>query len=106
MDVQFLSDKEITYFIKELDKDADGCISYAEIENKLDTISHELDLVPKQHHLHYESNADKERHQFLRRIMASEKDSIPAHQFPQTVRTWEIPSLDETKKTTKMSNLT
>jgi hypothetical protein len=94
---QYLSEKEITDFTQELDKDADGCISYSEIEQKLDVVSHELDPVPKEHHLHHESNGDHERHVFLRGIMASEKDSIPANQFAQTVKFWDIPSLKQTK---------
>lgn len=40
---------------------------------------------------------DQERHEFLRRIMASEKDCIPVNEFSRILKSWGIPSLEQKK---------
>lgn len=97
---QFLTDKEIDEFVSALDKDNDGCISYSEVEHGLDNAHKELVPKAKSHHLHHKDN-DEERHEFLRRLMGSEKDKIPTEDFKKTVRSWEIPSLEQDKQAAK-----
>lgn len=98
--IQFLTDKEIDEFISALDKDKDGCISYDEVEHGLDNAHQELVPKAKSHHLHHKDNED-ERHAFLRRLMGSEKDKIPAEEFKNLVRSWDIPSLEQDKQAAK-----
>ena len=97
---QTLTNEEIDRFVAALDKDKDGCISYQEIEKGLDDAHKELAPTAKSHQLHHEDR-ETERHEFLRRLMASEKDQIPAEQFKETVRKWEIPSMEQDKQAAK-----
>lgn len=97
---QYLTDKEVNEFVAGLDKDSDGCISYGEIERGLDDAHKELAPEVKGHHFHHPDRAD-ERHEFLRRMLASEKDKIPAEDFKRTVRSWNIPSMEQDKKAAK-----
>ena len=100
-EAKFLIDDEIDKFLSTLDTDKDGCISYKEIERGLDAAHEELVTNVKDYHrLHY-SGADIERHDFLRRVTASEKDKIPASDFKNIVRSWKIPSLEQGRKGAK-----
>ena len=97
--VQYLSQEEINKFIEDLDKDSDGCISYTEIEHKRDAVHDEIAPDAKPHNLHHDSREDHEWHDFLRNAMGSEKDAIPASDFAKIVKAWQIPSMEQAKKT-------
>ena len=47
-------------FLKSLDTDNDGYISYAEVEAKLDLVHDEIAPQAKAHNLHHESREDEE----------------------------------------------
>ena len=82
-------------FIQSLDQDADGFISYAEVEAKLDHVHDEIAPHPQPHHLHHESRDDEQRHEFLRSIIRCKDDRIPKDIFAQTVRSWKVPSMQQ-----------
>lgn len=94
-----LSDQEVSGFIKGLDKDSDGCISYPEVEHMLDEVHKEIVPEPKAHHLHHNSRSDQERHQFLRYVMGTDKDRIPADEFATIVKSWNVPSSEQDRQT-------
>lgn len=100
-DVQFLTQDEIDDFVTQLDRDNDGCVSYTELEQKLDQVYKELQPEPKVHNLHHSSRKDNQRHEFLRSMLGTEKDKIPADDFKKIVRTWQIPSMEQEKQTEK-----
>ncbi|KAF4553416.1 Ferric reductase NAD-binding domain-containing protein 1 [Elsinoe fawcettii] len=97
-DIQPLNDKEIDDFVKGLDKDQDGCISYSELEHKLDVVYKELPPHPEEFSFNHPSRKDEQRHEFLRAMMSSEKDKIPVDDFKNIVKSWKIPSLQQEKK--------
>lgn len=99
--VQYLSDEEIDEFVSQLDKDNDGCISYDELEHKLDQVYKELQPEAKSHNLHHSSRTETQRHEFLRGMLATDKDKIPAQQFKEAVKTWKIPSPKQEKQAEK-----
>lgn len=98
-DVEPLTESEIQSFVSGLDRDRDGFISYEELEHKLDEVSRELQPEPLSHHLSAPGRADQ-RHEFLRRLMGTEKSSIPISEFKTIVASWQIPSLaqDQTRQ--------
>jgi dual oxidase len=98
---KFLTDEEIDKFIAALDKDSDGAISYSEIEHGLDAAHKELAPQAKSYNLHHSSRSEDEEHEFLRRMMGTEKDKIPAADFKNTVRSWKIPSLAQDREEAK-----
>ena len=98
---QHLTEQEIDQFIKSLDQDNDGCISYLEIEKGLDAAYEELAPDAEPHHLHHPSRKDEDRHDFLRQLIGKEKDRIPAAEFRDIVKSWQIPSLDQEKQAAK-----
>ncbi|KAF2218743.1 NADPH oxidase 4 [Elsinoe ampelina] len=97
-EIQPLNDKEIDDFVKALDKDQDGCISYAELEHKLDVVYKELLPNPEEFSFNHPSRKDEQRHEFLRGMMGSEKDKILVNDFKQIVKSWNLPSLQQEKK--------
>ncbi|KAJ9645958.1 hypothetical protein H2199_003001 [Coniosporium tulheliwenetii] len=97
-DVKHLTDKEVEAFLNDLDKNKDGVIDYAEVEHKLDEVHKEIAPTPKPHHLHYEGKEDEQRHQFLRSIIGTDKNRIPRSEFAKTVKTWNVPSLEQERK--------
>lgn len=98
---KFLTDDEVDKFVAALDKDSDGCISYSEIERGLDQAHKELAPNAKPYQLHHASTLDGQRHEFLQRMMGAEKDRIPVVDFKKTVRSWQIPSLEQDKQEAK-----
>ena len=98
---KYLTDEEVDKFVAALDKDSDGCISYAEVEHALDQVHQELAPDTKSYQLHHSSRSDDERHEFLRGMMGGEKDKIPAADFKTIVRSWNIPSLEQDKQEAK-----
>lgn len=100
-DIQYLSDKEIDDFVSQLDKDKDGCISYGEIEHKLDEVYQKLQPEARSHNLHHSSRTETQRHEFLRGMLGTEKDKIPSQQFKEIVKTWNIPSPEQEKQSEK-----
>lgn len=96
----YLTQKEIDEFVSVLDKDNDGCISYQELEQHLDDVYKELQPNAKNYNLHHESR-EEARHEFLRSIISTEKDTIPADDFKKVVATWNIPSLEQDKQAAK-----
>lgn len=101
-DVQFLTPAEIDDFVDHLDHDNDGCISYSELEQKLDSVYATLQPEAQQYNLHHDSRK-AERHEFLRSIVgkSGEKDNIPADEFKKIVSDWRIPSLEQDKQAAK-----
>lgn len=100
-EVQYLNQKEIDDFVSQLDKDNDGCISYGELEQKLDQVYKELQPEAKAHNLHHSSRKDTQRHEFLRSMLGTEKDKIPTEDFKKIVSSWRIPSMEQEKQTEK-----
>ncbi|KAK4187625.1 PaNox3 NADPH oxidase encoded by the PaNox3 protein [Podospora australis] len=107
-DVKFLTDEEINKFLDDLDHNNDGLIDYSEVEDKLDKVHAEI-IGPKalaHHNLHAhdkDSEGDRDnaaRHKFLRSIMRSEKNRIPRQEFFSTVKSWEIPSMQQDQANT------
>lgn len=95
--VQYLTKEEINDFVDHLDHDKDGCISYQELEQKLDAVYDELEPDARDYNLHHESRKDA-RHEFLRAVLGTEKDQIPAEEFKKTIASWEIPSLAQDRQ--------
>lgn len=102
--VQYLTQKEIDDFVTQLDKDNDGCISYLELEQKLDHVYKELQPEARAHNLHHESRKDTQRHEFLRSMLGTDKDKISAEDFKATVKQWQIPSMEQDQKAEKEEN--
>ncbi len=102
-DIQCLSDEEVQEFLKDLDRDKNGWISYNEIEHKLDQVHDEIAPHAKAHQLHHKDRNDKERHQFLRSVIGTDQDRLPAAEFAQTVKSWNVPSLKQDKEVKKES---
>ncbi|KIX06881.1 uncharacterized protein Z518_04857 [Rhinocladiella mackenziei CBS 650.93] len=94
---QTLTENEMNSFISALDKDRDGNISYVELEHKLDAVYKELQPDARHYNLHHDSR-EHARHEFLRGVMGTEKDSIPAEEFKRAVVSWNIPSLEQDKQ--------
>ncbi|PNS17457.1 Superoxide-proteinrating NADPH oxidase heavy chain subunit A [Sphaceloma murrayae] len=94
-----LNSQEIDDFVQALDKNNDGCISYAELEHQLDVINQEL--LPQLDDLSsdHPTRKDAQRHEFLRAMMGpEEKDKIPVADFKHVVSSWNVPSLQQEKK--------
>lgn len=98
-DTQALTNQEISDFINQLDTDKDGCISYHELEQKLDEVYEKIQPEAKSHHLHHKSRRDTARHEFLRSVLGTSRDKIPVDDFRKTVKSWQIPSMQQEKKT-------
>ena len=98
---QHLTEQEIDQFLASLDQDNDGRISYVEVEKGLDAAYEELAPDAEPHHLHHPSRKDEDRHDFLRQLIGKEKDLIPAAEFRDIVKSWQIPSLDQEKQAAK-----
>lgn len=98
---QYLTDDEIKKFVDDLDRDSNGNIDYWELERKLDEVHEQVAPKAQPHHLHHESRPDEARHEFLRTLIKSDKDSIPRDEFEKCVKTWEIPSLEQDRKEAK-----
>lgn len=94
-DIQYLNQQEIDDFVSQLDQDKDGCISYTELEQKLDQVHDELQPEAKAHNLHHSSRKDNQRHEFLRSMLDTQKDKIPTEDFKKIVSSWKIPSMEQ-----------
>src|ERR1700712_4127254 len=99
-----LTEKEVDEFIHALDKNNDAFISYQELEKGLDAAYEELAPKASSFQLHHDSKKDNERHEFLRRVLGTEKDKISVASFKDTIKSWEIPSLEPDKKAAKDQN--
>ena len=99
--VQRLSEVEIEAFLDDLDKNKDGFIEYSEIDIKLKEVHTEIVKKVRKHHLHHQDRDKKDRDEFLRSVLGSEKDRIPRAEFAESVRAWKIPSLEQDKKAAK-----
>lgn len=95
---QYLTDEEIKRFVDDLDKDNNGNIDYWELEQKLDQVHKEIAPKAQPHNLHYAGRGDEARHEFLRSVIGTRKDSIPRAEFEDSVRKWQIPSLEQDRK--------
>lgn len=100
-EIQYLNEKEIDDFVAQLDKDNDGCISYQELEQKLDHVYKELQPEAKPHNLHHSSRRETQRHEFLRSMLGTTKVKIPAADFKKIVASWQIPSMEQEKQMEK-----
>ncbi|KAL9011218.1 MAG: hypothetical protein Q9173_003917, partial [Seirophora scorigena] len=98
---QPLSDSEIQEFIKSIDFNNDGYVSYHEVERKLDEVANEINPVPNKHHLHHHERKASHRHRFLRSVLGTDKDRIPNDEFAKKVRDWDVPSLVQDKQKDK-----
>ncbi|KAK0102425.1 hypothetical protein ONS95_006045 [Cadophora gregata] len=97
----FLSEKEITAFINDLDKNNNGHIEYDEVEFKLDQVHKELAPEAKPHNLHYKEKDEAQmhrRHAFLRSVIGTDKNQIGRDDFANIVRGWKVPSMEPDKK--------
>lgn len=97
---QFLTDEEIKQFIDDLDHDHNGNVDYWELERKLDQVHREIAPKAQPYNLHHASR-DEQRHAFLRELIGTREDHISRDAFTKTVKTWEIPSLEQDRKEAK-----
>ncbi|KAF4631951.1 hypothetical protein G7Y89_g6177 [Cudoniella acicularis] len=95
---QYLSEEEIDEFVEDLDRDSDGFIDYDEVEAKLDEVHDEIAPEPKPHNLNHDSTEGAQRHAFLKSVMGTEEQRISRADFSNTVRSWNVPSLDPDKQ--------
>jgi hypothetical protein len=103
-----LTEEEIDRFIKRLDHNKDGKISFTELEEQLDHAFEELKpYVARKREKDVENDIDEEkaiqrRHTFIRKMLGDENgESITIKQFKERIKTWEIPSLEQEKQTQK-----
>ncbi|KAK2616203.1 hypothetical protein QQS21_000835 [Conoideocrella luteorostrata] len=102
--VQYLNDDEVSRFVNAVDHNNDGYIDYHEIEQKLDQAYDELNFKTHAHRARkhgqaaHEADATLARHQFIRTMMGSDAQRIPRDEFRNLVRSWKIPSLQQSKK--------
>lgn len=102
-----LSDKEISSFFEDLDKDKDGFITFDELEAKLHDVHKELAPEPQKHHLNHpsrledtekgDSHSGRGLHAFLCTLMPDCGARISREDFAQHVKTWELPSQDQSE---------
>lgn len=97
-DAQYLTPDEITAFLDDLDHNDDGLIDYSEVERKLDQVHAEIAPAPSPHHLHHADAGTDARHEFLRKLVGSDKNRIPRAEFAERVRGWKIPSMKQDKE--------
>jgi dual oxidase len=98
---QYLTDDEIKRFLDELDHNGDGTIDYSEVERMLDEVHKEIAPKAQPHHLHHKSRGDEARHEFLRSVIGSRENRIKRDHFAESVKKWEIPSLEQDRKEAK-----
>ncbi|KAF1918906.1 ferric reductase NAD binding domain-containing protein [Ampelomyces quisqualis] len=98
---QYLTDDEIKRFLDDLDHNGDGTIDYSEVERMLDEVHKEIAPKAQPHHLHHKSRGDEARHEFLRSVIGSRENRIKRDQFAESVKKWEIPSLEQDRKEAK-----
>jgi len=100
---QSLTDEEIKKFISDLDHDNNGKIDYWEIERKLDQVHKEIAPKAQPHHLHHATRTEA-RHEFLRSVIGTREDRIDDDEFAKTVKSWDIPSLEQDRKEAKQED--
>jgi dual oxidase len=100
---QHLTDEEIDGFIDDLDHDNNGHIDYKELEHKLDEVAKQLAPKPKRHQINHDDE-EQGRHEFLRTLIGTQENSIPRSQFAESVRRWDIPSLEQDRKEAKQED--
>ncbi|PWN31593.1 uncharacterized protein FA14DRAFT_139337 [Meira miltonrushii] len=105
---QSLTEEEIDQFIKTLDHNKDGKISFAELEQQLDHAFEELKPhVARKTEKDVEADIDEEkavqrRHAFIRKMLGEEHgECIPVQQFKDRIQNWKIPSLEQEKQNEK-----
>ncbi|KAH7413720.1 FAD-binding domain-containing protein [Phaeosphaeria sp. MPI-PUGE-AT-0046c] len=98
---QYLTDEEIKKFLDDLDHDNNGNIDYWEVERMLDQVHKEIAPKAQPHHLHHASRGDEDRHEFLRKVLGTREDRIKRDKFAESVKRWEIPSLEQDRKEAK-----
>lgn len=98
---QYLTDEEIKKFLDDLDHDNNGDIDYWEVERMLDQVHKEIAPKAQPHHLHHASRGDEDRHEFLRKVIGTREDRIKRDKFAESVKSWEIPSLEQDRKEAK-----
>lgn len=97
---QYLTNEEIDRFIDDLDANNNGHIDYKELEQKLDDVGKQLAPKPKRHQILHDDE-EKGRHEFLRTLIGTRRNSIPRNKFAECVRQWDIPSLEQDRKEAK-----
>lgn len=100
---QSLNDEEIKKFIDDLDHDNNGKIDYWELERKLDEVHKEIAPKAQPHHLHHASR-NEARHEFLRSVIGTREDYIEESKFAESVKKWDIPSLEQDRKEAKQED--
>lgn len=112
-----LRDQEIDALYQDLDQDQDGNVSFDELERKLHAVHEEIAPRPLKHHLHHPSrrgksekhhpekhasgDASSDLHDFLCSLMPGCGRSMSKEQFFNAVRSWNIPSQDQTTTETE-----
>jgi respiratory burst oxidase len=126
-----LRDEEIEELYNDFDHDQDGRVSFKDLEATLKSIYDEIAPVPQRHHLtHPDRSTIKAKirksiirqrtdptpskaisfarpdrrsdlHDFLCRLLPDCGDSMSKRQFCKQIRSWNIPSQDQTAKDSK-----
>ena len=100
-EVTYLSEKEISAFLDDLDRNKDGLIDFSEVDRKLVEVHAEIAPEAKKHNLHYGGTDNEYRRAFLREMMGTDKDQIPRAEFAERVRAWKIPTMERQKMSDK-----
>lgn len=74
---------------------------FQQLERKLDEVHKDIAPKAQPHHLHHESRCDRSRHGFLRSVIGTREDRIKCDDFAESVKRWEIPSLEQNLKEAK-----
>ena len=98
-----LSDAEVAAFVASLDRNGDGRISYAELEHNVDQAYRQLRPHGRPHagdteEAGKEAQAACARHEFIRAMIGSPADVVSAKDMRETVRQWQIPSLEKERQ--------
>lgn len=114
-----LTDKEITEFYSQIDKDKDGRVSLKELEERLNHVLEELSPKPAKWHLNHPDRKNLEQaasekdkrdrsdlHDFLFSLLPTDCrdgqcESISKEAFVEQVRSWHVPSMDPDGSDTK-----
>lgn len=120
-----LNDTEIEELYNDFDHDGDGRVSFQELEDTLKGVLDFLVPNPKRHQLNHpdrngtntkqgldsekvEQSPDKhyysDLHDFLRRLMPGCGASVSKEEFFKQVRSWNIPSQDQTSSVSEVED--
>ncbi|KAF1823942.1 uncharacterized protein K489DRAFT_316081 [Dissoconium aciculare CBS 342.82] len=90
--IPHLTPAEVDEFVAHFDLDGDGCITYDELQQKLESSYDTLQPETNHNQPHLDARRNVQR-DLLRSIMGGESHRIPVDEFKKIVANWEIPSL-------------